>query len=199
MADRHEVSTICVFCGSSPGLNAQYAEAASRMGRVLAAKRIALVYGGGRVGLMGAIADSVLAAGGNVTGVIPSALVEKELAHTGLTDLRIVETMHERKALMASLADAFIALPGGLGTFEELFEVLTWGQLGIHRKPSGLLNVAGFFDPLLAFIDHAVKERFIPPEHRQFILEETDPGRLIELLQNYTPPTVEKWLDREET
>ena len=190
---------VCIFCGSSNGARAVYVEAARAMGAALTRRRIGLVFGGGRVGLMGVLADAVLAAGGEVTGVIPEALVAKELAHNGLSDLRVVGSMHERKALMAELADAFVALPGGYGTFEEFCEVVTWTQLGFHRKPCGLLNVDGFYEPLLAFFDHAVAEGFVRPGHRALVLEERDPERLLDLLSRYQPPALEKWIERDET
>ena len=164
------------------------------MGRLLAARKITLVYGGGNVGLMGILADAVLEAGGHVIGVIPHALVAREVAHNSLPDLRVVGSMHERKALMAELADAFVALPGGYGTFEEFYEVLTWAQLGLHQKPCGLLNVEGFYNPLLSLVDHAIAERFIRPEHRALIVEAQDPDSLLSLLAHYRPPSVEKWI-----
>jgi hypothetical protein len=190
---------VCIFCGSSKGGRDVYVEAARAMGAALIRRRIGLVFGGGRVGLMGVVADTVLAAGGEVIGVIPEALVAKELAHNGVGDLRVVSSMHERKALMAELADAFVALPGGYGTFEEFCEVVTWAQLGLHRKPCGLLNVDAFYDPLLAFFDHAVAERFVRPAHRSLVLEERDPERLLDRLANFQAPPVEKWIDRAET
>jgi hypothetical protein len=190
---------ICVFTGSSPGARAEYRQAADALGRALVEAGYGLVYGGGNVGLMGVIADAVLACSGHVCGVIPRALKLKEVAHGGLTELRVVETMHQRKALMADMADAFVALPGGLGTLEEFFEVLTWGQLGIHAKPCALLNVAGYYDPLLALFDHAVAERFISHEHREMVFVDTDPRALMRRLESYEPPRIEKWLDREET
>ncbi|HEU0298568.1 MAG TPA: TIGR00730 family Rossman fold protein [Longimicrobium sp.] len=185
---------ICVFCGSSPGARAEYADAARAMGLALAELGMGLVYGGGRVGLMGIVADTLLQAGGQVTGVIPEALMRREVGHHGLTELRVVGSMHERKALMADLADGFVALPGGFGTFEEFCEVITWSQLGIHPKPCGLLNVAGYYAPLLAMFDHAVAERFIRPQHRELVLEDTDPGRLLERMRAFTPPDTEKWI-----
>ena len=157
-----------------------------------------LIYGGGNVGLMGAVADSVLATGGKVIGVIPQALVDKEVAHTGLSDLRVVDSMHERKSLMADLSDGFIALPGGLGTLEEFCEVATWTQLGFHKKACGLLNISGFYDGLLSFLNHATKEKFIRPEHRSIILAEEDPVKLIEKLSEFEAPTVHKWIDRDQ-
>lgn len=190
---------ICVFCGSSPGAQPDYQSAAQRLGALLAERGLGLVYGGGRVGLMGAVADAALAAGGEVTGVIPFSLAQKEVAHTGLTDLRIVDSMHDRKAQMAALSDGFMALPGGFGTLEELFEVVTWAQIGIHTKPCGLLNVNRYFDPLLAFIDHALAEKFVRPEHRSLLLTETDPTRLLERMAVYRSPIVDKWMDREQT
>jgi hypothetical protein len=190
---------ICVFCGSSNGARDTYLEAARAMGRALARQRVGLVYGGGCVGLMGVVADAVLAAGGEVIGVIPAALVAKEVAHRGLNELRVVGSMHERKALMAELADAFIALPGGFGTFEEFCEVITWAQLGLHRKPCGVLNVAGYYDPLLALFDHAVTEGFVRSAHRSLVLEAPEPERLLEMLASYEPPLLDKWIDRDKT
>jgi uncharacterized protein (TIGR00730 family) len=186
---------ICVFCGSSMGRRRVYAQTAASLGALLARHGIALVYGGGSIGLMGVIADTLLAAGGHVIGVIPRALATRELLHTGLPDLRVVGSMHERKALMAELADAFVALPGGIGTFEEFLEVLTWAQLGMHRKPCGLLNVEGYFDSLMTFLDHAVSEGFFRPEHRRLVLDADDPERLIERLASYRPPVLERWID----
>jgi uncharacterized protein (TIGR00730 family) len=190
---------ICVFCGSSLGARPSYAEAAVSLGRYLAAHRIGLVYGGGKLGLMGALADSALAAGGEVIGIMPRALVEKEISHQGLTELRVVESMHERKAQMADLADAFITLPGGYGTFEEFCEVLTWTQLGLQRKPCGILNVDGYYDQLLALFDHAVAEKFLKPANRQIVLADTEPEILVRRLLEYQAPVVEKWIDRKGT
>lgn len=189
---------ICVFCGSSPGARPAYADAARALGREIVTRGMSLVYGGGQVGLMGVVADAVLDAGGEVTGVIPQALAAREIAHHGLTDLRIVDSMHTRKATMAALADAFVALPGGFGTYEEFFEVVTWTQLGVHRKPCGLLNVDGFYDPLIALLDHAVTERFIRPQHRATILVETDPAALLSSLADATLPEVPKWITQVE-
>lgn len=186
-----------MFAGASPGARPDYAEAAGRLGRALAEAGVGVVYGGGNVGLMGALADAALAGGGEVVGVIPRALVERELGHPDVTRLEVVESMHERKARMAELADAFVALPGGLGTLEELFEVWTWSQLGFHAKPCGLLNAAGFFDPLLAHLDRAVAERFVRDEHRAMLRVAADPAALLDELRAYEPPTVEKWIDRE--
>jgi uncharacterized protein (TIGR00730 family) len=190
---------VCVFCGSSSGARPAYAEAAEWMGRTLAGRGIGLVYGGGCVGLMGTVADAALAAGGEVIGVIPEALVAKEVAHTGLTELRVVRSMHERKALMAELSGAFVALPGGYGTLEEFCEVLTWAQLGLHARPCGLLNVAGYYDPLLALLDHAVAERFVRPAHRALVIEEQDPETLLDRLARHTVPKTEKWIEQDET
>lgn len=169
------------------------------MGKALARRGLGLVYGGGHIGLMGVVADSVLAEGGEVIGVIPKALLAKELAHQGLTELQVVGSMHERKALMAELADAFVALPGGYGTFEEFCEVLTWAQLGLHRKPCGILNVEGFYNALLLLLDHAVAEQFVRAEHRSLVLEEQDPERLLDRLVSHRPAKLDKWLDRNET
>ncbi len=186
---------ICVFAGSSTGVRPGYRTAAEALGRALAACGINLVYGGGRVGLMGVLADAVLASGGHVTGVIPHALAAREVAHLGLTDLRVVGSMHERKALMADLADGFIALPGGWGTLDELFEILTWGQLGLHQKPCGLLNADGYFDRLLSFVDHSIDEGFVRREYRRMIAVAESPDALIDTLASYEPPLVEKWTD----
>lgn len=187
---------VCVFCGSSPGKRAEYLEAARETGRTLAQRGIGLVYGGGSVGLMGAVADAALAAGGEVVGIIPRALQLRELAHPGLTSLHVVGSMHERKARMAELSDGFVALPGGMGTLEELAEILTWGQLGLHARPCGLLDVAGYYGPLIAFLDRAVEEGFIRPEHRRLLLVADAPGRLLDLFSAWTPPAVERWIDR---
>jgi uncharacterized protein (TIGR00730 family) len=187
---------ICVFCGSNPGANPQYTAAAQRIGAILAHRQLTLVYGGGNVGLMGVVANAVLDAGGEVIGVIPQALADLEVAHTGLPDLRIVGSMHERKALMADLSDGFIALPGGIGTLEEFCEVLTWAQLGMHVKPCGLINVEGYFDHLITFLDHAVRERFFRAEHRAMVLLEEDPDTLLNRFDAYRPPHLEKWIDR---
>ena len=190
---------VCVFCGSATGNQPVYREAAEAMGSLLAKRGIGLVYGGGHVGLMGVIADAVLAGGGEAIGVIPQALADREIAHGGLTELRIVDSMHTRKAMMADLSDAFIAMPGGVGTFEEFFEVVTWTQLGLHRKPCGLLNVGGFYTPLAAFIDQAVTEGFIRPVHRAAIVVDSDPARLLDTLATIQLPSVPKWIDRSET
>jgi uncharacterized protein (TIGR00730 family) len=190
---------VCVFCGSSNGARFVYADAARLLGRALLRRKIGLVYGGGCVGLMGAIADVVMEGGGEVIGVIPEALVERELAHRTVSELMIVRSMHERKAKMADLSDAFIAMPGGFGTFEEFCEIITWAQLGLHRKPCGILNVEGYYDPLLALFDRAVVEGFIYPENRRLVIQETDSDRLLDSLVNYTPPRTEKWIDRDDS
>jgi uncharacterized protein (TIGR00730 family) len=190
---------LCVFSGSSPGGHPDYAQAAEELGRALAAQRIGLVYGGAHVGLMGAIAKAALDAGGEVVGVIPQALVDREIAHTGLTDLHVVGSMHERKAKMAELADGFIALPGGMGTLEELFEVYTWTQLGLHSKPLGLLDVRGYYAQLAGFLDHAVAERFVTAEHREMLVVEERAEAMIEAFRRWRPPVRTKWIDRSET
>ncbi len=187
---------VCVFCGSNAGINAVYAEAARELAREMARRRLSLVYGGGSVGLMGILADEVLAGGGRVMGVIPRTLMEREVGHRALSELHVVETMHERKALMAAHANAFLALPGGLGTLEELFEVWTWAQLGIHARPVGLLNVNGFFDPLLSFLDHAEAQGFLRAEHRGMLLVDHRADNMLDRMADYVPPRVSKWLDR---
>jgi len=171
---------ICVFTGSRHGLRSEYADAARQLGRELVARGYGLVYGGGKVGLMTVIADMVLELNGHVTGVIPNSLVGKEVAHLGLSELRVVDSMHERKALMAELSDGFIAMPGGIGTMEELFEVLSWAQLGLHGKPCALLNVMGYYDPLLRFLDHGVEQDFIKAKHRELLIADSDPSRLLD-------------------
>ncbi|HET9553469.1 MAG TPA: TIGR00730 family Rossman fold protein [Anaeromyxobacteraceae bacterium] len=186
---------ICVFCGSSPGNDPRYLEAAKVMGRTLAARKLGLVYGGSSIGLMGAIADAALEAGGEVIGVIPRALQLREIAHGGLTSLHVVPTMHDRKAKMAELAHGFVAMPGGMGTLEELAEVLTWAQLGLHARPCGLLDVAGYYRPLTAFFDQAVTQGFLRPEQRRLLLVEEQPAALLDRFASWTPPRVEKWLD----
>jgi uncharacterized protein (TIGR00730 family) len=188
--------SLCVFCGSSPGARREYANAARAMGRTLAARGIRLVYGGGHVGLMGVLADATLAAGGDVVGIITEGLQLREVGHRGLPDLRVVPSMHERKALMAMMSDAFVALPGGAGTLDEFFEAWTWTQLGIHRKPVGVLNTDGFFNPLLTFIDHAVAERFIRAEYRDLIVVASQPDELLDGLDAVALPTTDKWIDR---
>jgi uncharacterized protein (TIGR00730 family) len=188
----------CVFCGSSFGARESYSVAATSLARQLVANGITIVYGGSRLGLMGKLADTALAAGGEVIGVMPRALVEKEASHPGLSDLRIVGSMHERKAKMAELSDAFIALPGGYGTFEEFCEVLTWTQLGLHRKPCGILNIEGYYDPLLSLFDRAVTEQFLKPVHRQIVISDSCPESLVSRLLECAPPLVDKWIDRKE-
>jgi len=183
---------ICVFCGSNAGARSEYAEAARALATVLAERKLGIVYGGGNVGLMGVLADAALARGGEVIGVIPQKLVDKEVAHRGVTELLVVETMHERKALMNDLSDAFLALPGGFGTLDEFFEVLTWSQLGFHGKPCALLNVAGYYDGMLAMLDHAVTERFLRPAHRELVIADTDPLRLLQRLSAFAPAPKEK-------
>jgi uncharacterized protein (TIGR00730 family) len=185
---------VCVFCGSSVGGSGEYAAAARAMGFALVARGLSLVYGGGQVGLMGVIADAVLEAGGEAIGVIPHALNAREIAHPRLTALHVVDSMHERKAKMAEMSDAFIALPGGFGTYEEFFEVVTWTQLGVHKKPCGLLNVDGFYDPIVEFLDHAVREQFIRRVHRETVLMDSDPARLLDALSRVVLPDVPKWI-----
>jgi uncharacterized protein (TIGR00730 family) len=185
---------IAVFCGSQKGTRPEYAAAATQLGEMLARKKIELVYGGGMVGLMGIVADSALRSGGHVIGVIPQSLVIKEVVHEKLPDLRVVKNMHERKALMAELADGFIALPGGYGTFEEFCEVLAWGQLGYHRKPFGLLDAGGFYHGLLEFFDHATREGFIRPRHRELVMVEDDAEKLLEKFNNFQPSAEMKWV-----
>ncbi len=193
------IARVCVFCGSSAGRDPRYAAAAAELGQALVARGWGLVYGGGRVGLMGLVADAVLAAGGNVIGVIPKMLATKELLHVGATEMHVVESMHARKAMMAELADAFVALPGGYGTFEETFEMITWGQLGIHQKPLGLFDVLDFFQPLVQFIDHAIAEGFIRPEQRDLLVTADSAGPLLDRLKDHRLPTVRKWINVEAT
>jgi len=190
---------VCVFCGSSRGARPIYVEAARQLARELSQRKLGLVYGGGNVGLMGVLADEMLALGAEVIGVIPETLVSLEVAHTGLRDLRVVDSMHARKAMMADTADGFVALPGGLGTLEEFLEVLTWAQLGMHDKPMGLLDVHGYFEPLLQLLDHAVDERFLRAEHRALISVAMEPGNLLEAMA--AAPRMEqpeKWIDRDQ-
>jgi uncharacterized protein (TIGR00730 family) len=194
------VDRICVFCGSSPGGRPAYREATVELARLLVSEGIGVVYGGGRVGLMGALADAVLAEGGAITGVIPRSLVNREIGHCSVADMHVVGSMHERKATMADLSDAFVALPGGIGTLEELFEVYTWTQLGLHQKPCALLNVEGYFDGIAGFLDHAVSERFLRDETRELLLVDDDPRSLLDRLRAFRPEAVvPKWIDREET
>lgn len=190
------IARVCVFCGSSPGRDPRYAEAAGAVAETLCERGIGLVYGGASVGLMGALADRMLELGGEVTGVIPEHLVGYEVAHSGLGELVVVHSMHERKAAMAERCDAFIALPGGFGTLEETFESITWTQLGLQNKPVGFLDVAGFFAPLRAFIDQLVEQRFVAPEHREQVVFDDDPGRLLDRLAIVELLPLEKWLDR---
>ncbi|CAA9497491.1 MAG: Lysine decarboxylase family [uncultured Rubrobacteraceae bacterium] len=192
------MDSVCVFCGSHPGNDPAYAFAARDLGRTLAERDTTLVYGGGHVGLMGIVADSALGAGGEVIGVMPRALVDREIGHTGLTKLHVVGSMHERKALMSELSDGFVALPGGNGTLEEFFEVLTWAQLGEHAKPCGLLNVAGYYDPLLKVFDQMVYRDFLRREHRELVLVEESPSALLERFRAYEPPRTIKWIDDSE-
>jgi uncharacterized protein (TIGR00730 family) len=196
---RSPIRSVCVFCGSAVGRLPEYAAAARQLGQLLAERNLRLVYGGGNIGLMGILADAALAAGGQVIGVIPRHLMDKELGHIDCTELVIVGSMHERKARMADLADAFVALPGGIGTFEELLEILTWGQLGLHAKPCGILDVAGYYQPLLALLDRATGEGFLRSEHRGLLLTETDPAALLTALAAAQPPELPKWLERGET
>jgi len=186
--------SICVFCGSSPGNDPAYAEAAQLLGRTLAESDTTLVYGGGHVGLMGLVADAALEAGGEAIGVMPRSLVDREIGHTGLTKLHVVRSMHERKAMMSELSEGFIALPGGNGTLEEFFEVLTWAQLGEHGKPCGLLNVAGYYDPLLKVFDHMVEKDFLRGAHRELVLVAEDPSSLLQRFEDYEPPKTIKWI-----
>ncbi|MFQ5525347.1 MAG: TIGR00730 family Rossman fold protein [Thermoanaerobaculia bacterium] len=190
---------ICVFAGSSPGTLPDYRSAATAFGEEIVARGYGLVYGGGKVGLMGSIADAVLRSGGYAVGVIPQALIGKEVAHEELDELEIVNSMHERKQRMAELANAFVAMPGGMGTLEELAEVLTWAQLGIHAKPCGVLNVRAYFDPLLAYLDHGVEHRFVRSEHRSIIQVAESAAELIDKLEAYEPVHVGKWMDRDQT
>ena len=190
---------VCVFCGSNVGGDGRFRESAEALGRAIVERGQGLVYGGGSVGLMGVVADAVLAGGGKVDGVIPKMLATKELLHDGVTEMHIVESMHARKALMTELADCFIALPGGFGTFEELFEVITWGQLGLHAKPMGLLNVAGYYDDLVRFLDRAIAERFIKEKYRDLLLVDAQPSELLDRLATHRLPTVKKWIAPDET
>ena len=185
---------LCVFCGSSPGANPAFAEATRQLARSVVARGIEVVYGGGNVGLMGVLADAVLDAGGRITGVIPHALVARELAHDRLTALHTVDSMHGRKALMARLSDGFVALPGGFGTLEEFAEAVTWTQLGLHAKPCGLLNVAGFYDGLLTFLDHALRQDFLRPTHSHIVVADADPEALLDRLVAWTAPQVTRWI-----
>lgn len=195
---RHPLRAVCVFCGSSPGNDPAYCRVAGELGELLARRGITLVYGGGNVGVMGALADGALRAGGRVIGVIPHGLVVKEAAHRDVDEMRVVDSMHDRKAMMADLADAFIALPGGLGTLEETFEVVTWAQLGIHHKPCAVLNVAGYYDGLIGFINYAVEKGLIRPEHRETILVDDHAERLLDHMAAYESPILDRWVGRDE-
>ncbi|HMF90249.1 MAG TPA: TIGR00730 family Rossman fold protein [Candidatus Angelobacter sp.] len=191
-----KLKRICVYCGSSVGARPAYKEAAQRLGELMAERGIGLVFGGGCIGLMGVIADAVLGKGGEAIGVIPQSLVRREIGHGGVTKLHVVETMHQRKALMADLSDAFIALPGGYGTLEEICETITWSQLGIQQKPCGLLNIENYWDGMLQFLDHAVEEEFVRPENRPLVLVASSPEGMLETLMDWAPPAhIEKWLD----
>ena len=192
------IKAVCVYCGSAPGARPVYAEAAKAFGRALVEADMSLVYGGGRVGLMGLIADEVLANGGRAVGVIPELLLKKEVGHTDLTELHVVPDMHERKKKMADLSDAFVAMPGGVGTFEELFEVYTWAQLGYHQKPVALLNIDGFYDPLINLLQHTVDEGFMRQTYFDILQMDADPAALIGKLQRYQPPASDKWADNRE-
>jgi uncharacterized protein (TIGR00730 family) len=193
------MKAVTVFCGSNPGVRPEYLAAAAALGNAIAGRGLALVYGGASVGLMGRVADAALAAGGHVVGIIPSALVDKEVEHRGLSELHVVDSMHSRKRMMAERADAFVALPGGAGTLEELFEVWTWAQLGHHDKPCALLDVAGYYAKLTGFLDHMVVEGFIRAEHRRMLLVDDDPTTLLDRCGAYSPPRVAKWLDAAQT
>src|SRR5579859_1416025 len=195
---QRQIHRLCVFCGSSTGLRPAYSEAAAQLGQALAKSRVALVFGGGRVGLMGILADSVLAAGGQAIGVMPRALVEKEIAHSSLTKLHVVESMHQRKALMADLADAFLLLPGGFGSWEEFCEIVTWLQLGIHRKPCAILNVAGSYDGLLSLAEHALAEGFLRPAHHDMVIVEENPQAVLSRLTSVAIPSEVKWVGKTE-
>lgn len=187
---------ICVYCGSNPGSDPAHRSAARALGAFLARSGLGLVYGGGNVGLMGAVADGALSQGGEVIGVIPRSLMEKELGHGGVTELRVVASMHERKQMMVDLSDAFIALPGGFGTLDELFETLTWLQLAFHDKPVGLLNVGGFFDGLVEFIHHMSRQGFLKPEHARCVLVESEASKLLERMRSFRPPDLGKWIEK---
>jgi hypothetical protein len=195
----HAVRRLCVYAGSNHGSDPVYADAARALALTMAERGIGLVYGGGKVGLMGVLADTMLEAGGEAIGVMPRALIEREIGHQGLTELRVVESMHERKALMAGLSDAFVAVPGGIGTLEELIEVYTWSQLGIHEKACGVLNVRGYYDHLAALLDHAVAEGFLRPQHRAVLSVASEPAELLDRLAAHVPPAVGKWLELEES
>lgn len=193
-----QLKNICVYCGSSPGRRDAYATNARALAEALVCRDIGLVYGGASIGIMGVVADHVLRLGGRAVGVIPEALMRKEVAHYQLTELHVTQSMHERKMRMAELSDGFIALPGGLGTLEELFEIWTWAQLGFHGKPCGLLNVEGYYDPLIEFLDHATAEQFVQQSHRAMLIVDSESEKLLDRFANYQPPTMKIWLDKEE-
>jgi uncharacterized protein (TIGR00730 family) len=193
------INSICIYCGSSSGRREVYASAASSMAEALVGRNIRLVYGGASLGIMGQVADQVLKLGGEVIGVIPKALAQKEVAHNNLTELVITQSMHERKLRMAELADGFIALPGGIGTLEELFEIWTWAQLGFHKKPCGLLNIDGYYDSLIKFLDHVLAEQFVKQHHRDMLMVEEEPEFLLERFASYQPPLVKHWVDQSDT
>jgi uncharacterized protein (TIGR00730 family) len=193
------INNICIYCGSSAGSKPDYATSAQVLAKELVRRNIGLIYGGSNVGIMAVVANSVLEIGGKAIGVIPEALVSKELAHRGLTKLHVTKSMHERKSLMAELADGFVALPGGIGTMEEIFEMWTWAQLGFHQKPCGLLNVSGYFDKLGEFLDHMVQEQFVKLPHREMLIIESEPAKIIDRFQQYVPPIVAKWITQTET
>ncbi|WP_446809422.1 TIGR00730 family Rossman fold protein [Methylomonas sp. 2BW1-5-20] len=193
------INSICIYCGSSPGRHEAYGAAARALAEALVSRNIRLIYGGAGIGIMGTVADRVLQLGGEAIGVIPKALAHKEVAHPNLTELHVTQSMHERKMLMAELADGFIALPGGIGTLEELFEIWTWAQLGFHQKPCGVLNVAGYYDALITFLDHVAAEQFVKPHHRDMLMVEADPNLLLDRYVNYQPPAVKLWLSKDET
>ncbi len=193
------IHSICVYCGSSPGRREAYASAAFSLAETLVSRNIKLVYGGASIGIMGMVADHVLKLGGHVIGVIPKALAHKEVMHNHLTELHVTQSMHERKMLMAELSDGFIALPGGVGTLEELFEIWTWAQLGFHNKPCGLLNIDGYYDSLIKFLDHVLAEQFVKQHHHAMLLVENNPDALIDRYVNYQPPVVKHWVSKEET
>jgi len=193
------INSICIYCGSSPGRHEAYGAAARDLAEALVSRNIRLIYGGAGIGIMGTVADRVLQLGGEAIGVIPKALAHKEVAHPNLTELHVTQSMHERKMLMAELADGFIALPGGIGTLEELFEIWTWAQLGFHQKPCGVLNVAGYYDALITFLDHVAAEQFVKPHHRDMLMVEADPNLLLDRYVNYQPPAVKLWLSKDET
>ena len=190
---------VCVYAGSNPGSDPAYAAAARTLATLMAERELGLVYGGGKVGLMGVLADTILERGGEAIGVMPQGLIDREIGHPNLTELKVVDSMHERKATMAELADGFVAVPGGIGTLEELIEVYTWSQLGIHDKGCGLLNTRGYYDGLVAFLDHAVDEAFLRPQHRASLLVDEDPGGLLDALETFERPTVGKWLELDQT